>query len=71
MSEKREARSIMLPCDHRGNPASYIVGQHGVTKIENEFHDCGDHGISLMHVFEGERLALTAPLKQCAFVEWK
>ncbi len=66
----KEARSIMLPCDHHGNPSSYIVGMHGVTRITNEVENFGDHGVSLMQVFEGDRLALSAPLKECAFVEW-
>lgn len=65
-----EAKSIMLPCDHHGNPSSYIVGKNGVTRIESEVQNFGDHGVCLMHVFEGERLVLSAPLKECAFVEW-
>ncbi len=65
-----EARSIMLPCDHHGNPISYIVGRNGVTKIQNEVQNFGDHGLSMMHVFEGTKLVLSAPLKECAFVEW-
>lgn len=70
MEQNKEARSIMLPCDHHGNPASYIVGKGGVTRICSEYQDHGDHAISLMHVFEGERLALSAPLKAVSFVEW-
>lgn len=70
MNESKEARSIMLPCDHHGNPASYVVGQGGVTRICSEFQYHGDHSITLMNVFEGERLALSAPLKAVAFVEW-
>lgn len=65
-----EAKSIMLPCDHHGNPASYVVGMYGVTRIENEVLNYGDHGLSVMHVYEGENITLTAPLKECAFVEW-
>lgn len=65
-----DARSIMLPCDHHGNPVSYIVGMHGVTRITNEVQNFGDHGISLMHVYEGDKLSVSAPLKECAFVEW-
>ena len=66
-----DARSIMLPCDHHGNPASYVVGMNGVTRICREDQNFGDHGIALMQVFEGEKLILSAPLKKCAFVEWE
>ena len=71
MSHGKEARSIMLPCDHHGNPNSYIVGMHGVTRIYLENLDFGDHGIALMEVCEGEKVVLSAPLKHCSFVEWK
>lgn len=71
MEENKQALSIMLPCDHFGNPASYVVGRNGVTKIEQAVMHLGDHGIVLMHVYEGDRLALSAPLKAVAFVEWK
>jgi len=27
-------QSILVPCDHHGNPESWIVGQMGVTRIE-------------------------------------
>lgn len=71
MNHSNEAKSIMLPCDHHGNPASYIVGKNGVTRIYLEKMNFGDHGLALMEVCEGENVVLSVPLKECSFVEWK
>ena len=67
----KAVRSFMIPCDHQGNPQSYFVGKHGVTRIECKTENLGDHGITWLDVYEGEDLTFSANAKEVSFVEWE
>ena len=51
-------------------PISYTVGFDGVTRIDWEMQNYGDHGIGVYHVFKGDDLHATLVLRNLAEVQY-
>lgn len=49
-------QSILVPCEHHGNPESWIVGQMGVTRIEQIGKDGEYSRIPWVRVWAGDKL---------------
>ena len=48
-------QSILVPCDHHGNPESWVVGQAGVTRIER-FEKPGEYcGLPWVRIWAGDK----------------
>lgn len=50
---------------------AYTLGVNGVTKIERETENLGDHGLGWFHVYQGERLCVTVAARSVARIIWK
>lgn len=50
----RPIQSILNPCDHHGNPESWIVGRQGVTRIEATTKSGMHADIPYVRVWKGD-----------------